>query len=496
MAAKRSWSWAWCAAAIVVAVVVLRAPSHAHQLFDPDEAAIATQAMAVEQGGTLYVDAIDRKPPLAPFVYAGVFRLAGSRDLRPVHVMSSVLLAAAALLAAAETRRLHGTAAALTTGLLFVAGATAFSPRDAQAANFSHLALLPGTAAIVWSRRDSSRAAVGGGVALGLATLTRQTWAIGVVPAAFASWRAGGRSTARAGFNVLAATATVLAVGIIVPLSGFFRWTFSGNGSLLTGVDDLPGRVSSGAGSLVTFVGGHVALVVLCVAEARLTRKEGQWRRDADLWLWLACGGVAVVVGFRFFGHYWMQALPPAALLAGAAVGHLRPVTVRRLAVVTGVTALLCFALAWFPQRVNPQPDPGPLVAEIRARTMPSDRVAVWGNFPELYWLSGRLPAGGFVSTDFLVGKLAGQVSGPESLDRATPGALDDYLAALRADPPPLILDTSTAGLRGWGDYPMSTLPELNDFVRAHYREVSRVDGVSVLVPVDPAPGGTRPQGP
>jgi len=59
---------------VVVAVLVLRLPALVlSRWYDPDEAAIALQALAMRRGGTLYVDMADRKPPLPPLLYEFVF---------------------------------------------------------------------------------------------------------------------------------------------------------------------------------------------------------------------------------------------------------------------------------------------------------------------------------------------------------------------------------------------------------------------------------------
>ena len=89
----------------MLGALVSRLPGFVHQLFDPDEAAIATMGMVVARGGTLYRDVADRKPPLAPFLYAASFWLTGSRDLRPLHVFAALEVAAAALVLAWEVRR-------------------------------------------------------------------------------------------------------------------------------------------------------------------------------------------------------------------------------------------------------------------------------------------------------------------------------------------------------------------------------------------------------
>jgi hypothetical protein len=92
----------------MAAAVVAHLPGLDRQLFDSDEAAIATLGDVVARGGVLYRDAIDRKPPLAPLLYALSFIVTGTRDLQPLHLLVALGLGVAALVLAAEARRLAG----------------------------------------------------------------------------------------------------------------------------------------------------------------------------------------------------------------------------------------------------------------------------------------------------------------------------------------------------------------------------------------------------
>ena len=52
---------------------VLRMPAFFTPVFNSDETFLATQAHVLNDGGELYQDAIDRKPPIVPYVYAATF---------------------------------------------------------------------------------------------------------------------------------------------------------------------------------------------------------------------------------------------------------------------------------------------------------------------------------------------------------------------------------------------------------------------------------------
>ena len=365
--------------------LLAHAPGLGRGLFDPDEAAIATMGMVVARGGTLYRDVIDRKPPLPALLYALSFLVTGNRQIEPLHLLAAVELAGAALLLAHEVRGRAGRQAAWWAAGLLIAGAVAFYRSDAQAADYSQLALLPACGAIVAARRDSLRAAVVAGFLLGVATLTRQTWFIGVVPAALAAWWHGGRQISR-GVTVVAVTvATIASIGLFIPFGPFFHWTFSGNGSLLLGPSQDP--VQRGVFALELFVCGHA---VLCVLAAR----RGWRREDFDLWLWLLTGLIAVVAGYRYFGHYWYQVLPPLCLLAAPAITSCRTYIKAGLAALVIIPTLWFWLPAWTPVHGHTNVDPrvAPLVNEVRRHTRPDDLITVWGSMPEIYWLSGRAP--------------------------------------------------------------------------------------------------------
>jgi hypothetical protein len=456
---------------IVAAALAARIPGYFHQLFDPDEAAIATLGMVTARGGQMYRDVIDRKPPIPGFVYAGSLLVTGTRDLRPLHVVAALCLAASAVVLAYGAHKAGGARAGWWAAGLLIAGATAMTPTDAQAANFAHLALLPGTAALVTARAGTRRSAIAAGVFVGLATLTRQTWLIGVAPAAFAAWWWGGRQWARAAIVVTAAAATIGAVALVVPFGPFWHWTFSGDASVVA-IGESSDVALRGGMAVELFVLGNVATLWLVAC-------RGWRRRDVDIWLWLATGLVAFVAGWRFFGHYWYQVLPPLCLLAGLGAASCSRMVRRVLVVAVAAPALAAWVLA-FTLPTAPGPTVAGLAGYAAAHTRPTDRVTVWGDVPEVYWLSGRWPGGAMVSADFVTGKSAGRVNGPQRRVDATPGARSTYMKSLTAHPPELFFDTSTAGFRQYRKYPVTVVPQLAQFLRSRYQPVATIHGVRV----------------
>ena len=80
-------------ALLLVLSTVLHIPALVGRLFSSDEASLASMAMVIDDGGTLYHQTADRKPPVVPYIYAAVFKITGSRDLRPVRALGVIVLA-------------------------------------------------------------------------------------------------------------------------------------------------------------------------------------------------------------------------------------------------------------------------------------------------------------------------------------------------------------------------------------------------------------------
>jgi hypothetical protein len=467
--------------ALTALTVVLRAPTIVRRLFDPDEAAIGVQAMVVRSGGTLYTDIFDRKPPLPPLLYAASFSITDSTDVRLMRVVVLVMLALCGILVALELWRAFGPASAWWGGVLIIAGSMALFPSDAGAANYAHFALLPATAAIIWSRRGTLPSALAAGVAIGVAILCRQSWLLGVVPACVS---VGLRGRWRNCVPLLAAAAlTVATTGFYAPIGRFWEWNVTNSPGFVFAGTSVVSATGKGLASLAGFIGFHPIIAIaagIALAAGVSALRQRRLPDDIDLWLWIASGLAAWAAGFRFFGHYWLQVVPPLVLLAVPVVS--RWTGRRRLLAIGGVAvpALVAWVLLFVPGSFHHRPDPTDLAAFVRSHSTATDRVFVWGSYPEVLVAAERLPAGDLVHTDFVVGRSGGRNDPAVTLASAIPEARTIMLDSLARTPPKLILDTSTSENLGYSRYPTSLVPELQTFIIDGYRQIAVVDGVTV----------------
>ena len=469
--------------AVLAAVsLALHLPGLTVHLFNSDEASLATMAMVIDHGGRLYHDTADRKPPVVPYVYAAVAGLTGTRDLRPVRAVAALVLAAtAALLAAEAQRRYRSRRAAVGAAALFLLGSVAFFPADTQAAGFEVFMLLPMTAAVVAAGRGRAAQA---GLCLALACLCKQTAFTTALPIAWLLYRGGGwRPVARAAG---AGAAVIATTAVFFGPSQFLLWTVTGNGGYLALRGSVGATILRGLGMTGAFLGINLALFVLAGMAAR--------RRAAgtDLWLWLAAGALGVLAGLRFFGHYYLQLLPPLVLLAAAALPVVSA-TVRRVATgAVAISAAVMCAVAFLPADVRGLLPYADIAAEVRRLTTDDDTVLVWGEFPEIYWAAGREPATRFIHTGFLTGNSGGRDPGTGDPTDGLPGAWAMLDQDLRAHPAGLIVDTSPAGIRNSQYHPLDQT-SLWQRIQHDYTLIATLDEVRFYRYVGPDPG--RPRG-
>jgi len=461
----------WRLGAILGAIVlVLHIPMFTTPVWDNDEAFIATVAEVMSSGGSLYVDVFDRKPPLVFLVYQGAFSLTGTTELWGPRLVGVGALTANAGLVAMFARRRFGDRAAVVAGLLAALTTATLLPGDAQSANFE-VFMLPGiTAAMVLADRGRPG---WGGLALGVAACAKQPALAALAPLAWLAWH-----TSRMRAIALLALGTAVPLAVAALAFGprdFVFWVFSGNEGYLDVGGDWNRALSRMLRMTVWIAALNAALIALLPAA---------WRdrsANIDVWLWLASGLVAASIGFRFWGHYYWQMLPPLCILAaGVLTQHLPRLTVPVLTI-TSLVALGAVGAALVKPDVPPAEPWKPVADYVAENTESDDRIFVWGHIPEIYWASGRLPATQLVTTGFLTGHTGGRPPDRVGVHLAVPGVWDDFMARLEAEPPDMILVATASGIRSAQHYPPEKFPRFARYLE-RYELVDRINGVDIYV--------------
>jgi hypothetical protein len=449
---------------------VLHVPALVGKLFSSDEASLASMAMVIDDGGTLYHQTADRKPPVVPYVYAAMFKITGSRDLRPVRALGVVVLALTALLLAMEAeRRYRDRRRGVVCGLLFLALSVSLFPADTQAATFELFMLLPLTGAVIASRARRPALA---GACLAIAILCKQTAFVTLLPMLWLLIPQGRKAVVRC---LLTCAGIIAATAAFFGPAQFLLWTVSGNRGYLKVVGPVLPMLLRGFGMTWAFIGFNVGIIALVLLTAFGLRQ----RDKIDLWLWLASGIFAVVAGFRFFGHYYLHLLPPLALL-GAGSFPLAAGKFRKWITVSIALPSLMFVVAGLlTLRARPTAS-YPAIAQRIMRLAPhGSSLFVWGQLPELYWASGLDPGTRFIHTGFLTGNSGGRQQGLSTAADGMPGAWKMLEDDMHEHLPTFIADTTNADVRGSKYYPLRST-SIWPLIKSKYRWVANVDGVAV----------------
>jgi hypothetical protein len=391
-----------------------------------------------------------------------------------------IVLALTALLLAMEAeRRYRDRRRGLLAGVLFLAASVAFFPADTQAATFELFMLLPMTGALILAR---SRRPALAGASLAIAMLCKQTAVLTALPMLWLLIPQGRRAVARC---ALTCAAIVVATAAFFGPAPFLLWTVSGNRGYLKVVGPVAPMLLRGFAMTIAFVGFNLGFVVL----AALAKRN---RENVDIWLWLASGVVAVLAGFRFFGHYYLQLLPPLALLAAGTI-PLRDIPARRLAMAAIALPSAVFVfVGLLTMRARPTASYPTVASRIMHLAPQGSKMLVWGQLPELYWASGLDPATRFIHTGFLTGNSGGRTQGAATASDGLPGAWAMLEEDISKHLPTVIADTTNADVRGSQYYPLRAT-EIWPVVKSHYDKVATVDGVQIyeLRGVHPPPSHT-----
>jgi 4-amino-4-deoxy-L-arabinose transferase-like glycosyltransferase len=470
------------------AVFILHVPSFMRRLMDGDEAVYGGIAALMNLGGRLYADGgVDNKPPGVYWLYAGIFEIFGRYQMTAVHIVGLVVVAATCvvLMAIGQTiaNRRAGLVAAVLYGVLTATG----NPR-LLATNTEVLMALPLTAAFLLMLR---RQWLWSGALIVVAGAFKQVAAVEVLllPVGLLLLELRGSRMRAAAFFAggialgLVAGAALLAV--TGSLGGFWRWTVE----TLVGYASAnwsPGNLwSRSQDSLIPFfLYGAVAWIAALAFVARW-RILGPAERMAVAWFGLSFAG-SIVAG-HWSWHYFIQVMPPLALLAALAIEPALNWNARRWAAAVAIVGVIAPALYWFNFNLHADPltyDWSPPIAQhelvaqsIDSHSGPNDRIFVWGDWPALYIESNRLMASRFPG--FLRGFARGSDLPPNNWDTA-PDVWPELQSDLVRNPPALIVDTSTAGWSDFAMYPMRNYPVLQELVTTNYHLVAVVGGVAI----------------
>ena len=492
MTAKTSW---WL---IALTAILVRLPAFLDRFYSNDEATYSALAAKLLSGGRMYVDAVDHKPPAIAMLYAAIFRVAGQYHMLPVRLTLIAAVAATGIALGELAVAMTGDRRARIAGLLYVALSATGLPDNVQAANTELFLNLPlSLAALAVVRVPSASGAIAAGLLGVVAGALTGTAALFKYQAALAgaAWlwplvRMRGRApiamSAAAGLAVGFACVAAALVGYFSragDLGAFLFWGWRYNFDYITAVPIARQalRALRQTGSIAVFWSPVIVAAIMAGAGMGLA------------WGWTAAMALAVSIGGRFFGNYYLMLLPPLAILAASGcltlLDRAALTRVRAIAVASAALAVVSVAAAffWYTYRPSVRDEDARYRAVggwIKAAARPGDRLFVWGDSAQIYVYAGRLMGTRFAFVNYHTGKIWGTGAdlSNAAIDtaRIVPRAWQELFEDLEHAPPAFIADAAAGGLHGFGGSALDRYPELWRLVQEKYRLTAVVAGVPV----------------
>ena len=489
---RKFWQLGLPVLGIVLLTVATRLPSLVHSRPIDDEAVYSIVANEIVDGGRPYIDAVERKPPLLFSTYAAVFKTLGKFNWHGLHSVALAWTLGTMGGLYLIGNELFGPATGLVAALLY----SIFQPwltYKNLAFNGEMLMNLP----IVWSwaiafkRRTSwlRPELLASGSLLCAGFLLKQPGAIAAVPLGIylllPSYRTSRRLRPSASIIQFAMLCAgffgSLAIAIFVLwkqgiLGDAFYWTIA--------VHRVPHVFWTNAlFRTLAFLGACLPLVIGAALGQRDHERlwSGVEAERVALLALLVASAIGVVAGGRFYPHYYIQLIPPLALLAAPFYARLLSPNMRpsrwfmRLGVMSSWLALTAVAFSishWL--GLASQRAPSEAGQFLLKHSEPEDRIFVWGHAPNIYLDSQRRPACRYILTFPLTGYIfGGPVRGIDNRKRITPGAWATLEQDFRKHPPSYIVDAKSGRS---GDYPVQNFPVLAKLLAEHYLPIARTN--------------------
>jgi 4-amino-4-deoxy-L-arabinose transferase-like glycosyltransferase len=487
---------------LVLLTVCLRLPAIVHPKAIDDEAGYATVAHELLHGGTLYISALDRRPPLLFWIYAAIFWVVGPYNWLPFHLIAVAWMLLTMWGLYALGRELFSREVGLAAALLYSIY-TASVDYVLLELNGEVMMDLP----IVWAlyiafKQHTSRhrpELVLSGVLLCCAFLIKQPAAIAALPVGMylllPAYRAQRHLSLRHSVlhATLLTTSYFLTLGIVALvlyyqgiLGEAYYWTI-GDHDIPHGPTD-PIFWQFGVGMTLAFVVAWHPLVFLNVLAVRECCHRGAryWKHlraeYTALLMLLGCSFIGVSASGRFYPNYFLQLLPALVLLAAPVLMAiwtktrtyhfcmLQPRTLHVALCITATAFLISNTVTLWLQRPENE-----LSQYVREHSTPEDKVFFWGELvDDLYAEARRRPASRYIHFAPLTGYIWGS---PLRYDphydttyRILPGAWDILQTEFQQSPPLFFVDFDPGTIAK--KYPPSRYPFLRRLLAQDYEVV------------------------
>jgi len=497
-------------------LIFLRLPYAIIPLFNNDEAIYASAANSILHGAVMYKNVADPCAPITPYIYAGIFKLFGSNNMFAIHAFLIFLIGGISAVLFSIGNLLDKKTGYLAA-LFFAVYSFTYEPLDVLAFNTEWLAAIFSSLGAFFLLKHilikKTYFLFLSGIFLGLGFFSKQVILLHFL-AALIFFCFYFYSNSKNLTQTLKSILPLLAGFILVTISfilffyfnhaaGDFRFWFWDyhNKFYIPQISSIE-RIKFAFRYLFmpgSFVFRNFFLPVAFTMSSIITiagifrgkREVDQgWFADFYLVIWGFFAYLGAVYSGRSFGHYFILILPAFCLLAGRAIGVLFSQIKKKIIRISLVLVIFMSVFFSFTQYFNYHttlglwkilfakeqpllipPELSELSSFIKNNSHESDRIFVWGFYPEVYVLSNRLSASRYQNCNFLTGLIpwTNTAAHIDTTSTIVPGSWDILTRELNNNLPLYIIDTSFGNKNFYGKYPPEKFKELADILNARY---------------------------
>ena len=492
-------------------ILVLRIPALYHTIIDIDEAAFAEFANKWLGGAVPYVGVYDNKPILTYFFYYIIFYFFGINNLFAVHVATIFLIFVSAIVIYWFVKKIVGIHEAIAATFFFIFLMHTYEPKYI-ATNTETLYTLPVLLAfilyylVLWEKKNFLFAVLSG-ICVGISFLIN--YKSGVILAAFGIFGIYLLFMPSDKKDELLRQITILGsmcIGFLIPvciailyfyhkgaLNEFINLGFLYNFKYIqSGMVTVP--YLKAIARFVLFVLCSLPLWIIIVKQLSVRKRKPKTDKIILLLLiWLTLSIFAVMLGWRAYGHYFIQLALPLSLLAGLSMRHVPAIYIKRSYVYLTVLAVI-FTVSRIniPLTYHYLGDSNALsdfaykkvAAKVQAITSPEDTMFVWGSGAVAYIYANRRCSSKIIITDYVSGRQFGVSNEDmgENVNKYIDYLRQEFTHEFMKYPPAIFIDTAPSGYYGYDKFPLEKFPELNAIIQNNYTFNVTIDNMNIYI--------------
>ncbi len=480
-------------AILFIIICLLRIPTLFYHLFDPDEAIFANAGRILLDGGTIYDSYIDHKPPMLYYMFAGMLSIVD--DLRFVHFIAMIWMWATSLTIYHLCKHVFSQTAGVIAALCY----SLFSSTLILSTSAEVLMNLPIVVGVYFFFKGIKKNTYKhyffmAGIMIGSASLIKHQAGLAIIPMIiysminFKSFRFYGLLILSAGVGVSYIPWVLLAV-VQGNLENMIQWGYLLNMSYLDKGPNISWWWEMLRQTVRAVVLAQVLLWVFSIKQIKqfIFNSDDHWKMKSSSpiffgILWLGISIFSVIMGLRFYKHYFIQLAPPLVFLAASVlwqyIDRWESFSAKRkwvfliFLIVPAISFMSYYSIKKYTKSSYHQSEVVEKIVDYLTRsTMPEDQFFLWGQYAGISYLSRRYDVSPFAHASLLLGNYD-PCKIPDDYDVAVLGKnkyFNQLIEVLKQDPPKVIIDLQPQGFGCWGHFEMSKFPALKQFVDDNY---------------------------